>query len=239
MDANSFDFPKPVSLLKSLITIVDDKDGLFIDFFSGSGTLGQAVYEKNIEDGGNRRFLLVQIPEELDSASKAYSSGMKTICDLAERRIAEAGQSLERDNPLALFNNKGFRVLKLDSSNMKNVFYSPEDYSPDLLENSETAIKPDRSSLDLMVQVMLELGITLDAEIKSKNLDGCQVYIVNDNDLICCFDGKVNEKDISEIAKLQPLTVAFRDDSFFDDTISVNCEGIFKQLSPSTKIKIV
>lgn len=234
-----FDMPKPTSLLKKLINLANlQNDDTILDFFSGSGSTADAIMQYNVENGTDYRFILVQLPENTTRNVFAEQKGLQTICDIGEERIRRRALALKKDSP-NVHKDFGMRVFKVDSSNMKNVFYNPSEYTPDLLDNAETAIKPDRSSLDLLIQVMLELGITLDADIQSGVVKGVSYYAVNGNDLIGCFDGKVDEDSLTELAKLQPLTIAFRDDSFLNDTISVNCEGIFKQLSPSTKIKIV
>ena len=237
--SNVMSFPKAPDLLKKLLKISTKGNDLVMDFFSGSGTLGQSVFELNEEDGGSRNFILIQLPEKLSEDTDGYRAGFRYITDIGEKRVIKAGEKHEKNIDLYGERDCGLRVFKLDSSNMKNVFYRPDEYTPNLFDNAETAIKEGRSSMDLLIQVMLELGITLDSSIETSRIAGVQYYAVNGNDLLACFDGKVDESALIELAKLQPLTIAFRDDSFLDDTISVNCEGIFKQLSPATKIKIV
>lgn len=237
MDSNSFDFPKPVALLKALVSLVGDKEGYFLDFFSGSGTLAQAILEKNSEDQGKRKFVLIQIPEQIDENTSSFALGLKTICDVAELRVKKIAEKISED--ISLINDSNFdaglKVFKVDSSNMKDILSTPKETQLSLLENAESAIKPDRNSLDLVTQVMLQLGITLDADIKiGKFAGGGQFYAVNGNDLVCCFDKNISESSIEEMAKLQPLSVAFRDDSFASDQDEVNCEQIFKTLSPIT-----
>ena len=207
-----------------------------MDFFSGSATTGESVYKLNLETNKNLKFILVQLPEITDSSSEAFKEGYKTICDIGEERLRRAGEKIKDSNLLTSQNlDIGFRVFKIDSSNMKDILSTPKDTQLSLLENADSAIKTDRNSLDLVTQVMLQLGITLDADIKiGKFAGGGQFYTVNGNDLVCCFDKDVSESDIEEIAKMQPLNVAFRDDSFANDQNEVNCEQIFKTLSPIT-----
>lgn len=220
-----FDYSKPVDLIKNLIKSNEKEDSYIMDFFSGSATTGESVYKLNLETDKNLKFILVQLPEITDSSSEAFKEGYKTICDIGED-----------SNPLTSRNlDVGFRVFKIDSSNMKDILSTPKETQLSLLENSESAIKPDRNPFDLVTQVMLQLGITLDADIKiGKSAGGGQFYVVNGNDLVCCFDKNISESSIEEMARMQPLNVAFRDDSFASDQDEVNCEQIFKTLSPIT-----
>lgn len=231
-----FDYSKPVDLIKNLIKSNEKEDSYIMDFFSGSATTGESVYKLNLETNKNLKFILVQLPEITDSSSEAFKEGYKTICDIGEERLRRAGEKIKDSNLLTSQNlDIGFRVFKIDSSNMKDILSTPKDTQLSLLENADSAIKTDRNSLDLVTQVMLQLGITLDADIKiGKFAGGGQFYTVNGNDLVCCFDKDVSESDIEEIAKMQPLNVAFRDDSFANDQNEVNCEQIFKTLSPIT-----
>lgn len=231
-----FDYSKPVDLIKNLIKSNEKEDSYIMDFFSGSATTGESVYKLNLETNKNLKFILVQLPEITDSSSEAFKEGYKTICDIGEERLRRAGEKIKDSNLLTSQNlDIGFRVFKIDSSNMKDILSTPKDTQLSLLENADSAIKADRNSLDLVTQVMLQLGITLDADIKiGKFAGGGQFYAVNGNDLVCCFDKDVSESDIEEIAKMQPLNVAFRDDSFANDQNEVNCEQIFKTLSPIT-----
>ena len=231
-----FNYSKPVSLLAYLVKMTCENDGLFMDFFSGSATLAQSIFQLNVDDSGNRHFILVQLPEIVSKDSLAYKDSFKTICDIGEERIRRAGQKIKNANPLTTQNlDIGFKVYRIDSSNMKDILNTPKDTQLSLLENAESAIKPDRNPLDLATQVMLQLGITLDVNIKiGKCAGGGEYYAINGNDLICCFDKNISESDIEEIARMQPLNVAFRDDSFASDQDEVNCEQIFKTLSPIT-----
>ena len=230
-----FSYPKPVSLIKFLIYAATKDGDIIADFFSGSATTAEAVFSQNFEDNGHRRFLMVQLPEPTGN-TEASKNGFSDICGLAEERIRRAGRTFKDENPLTAMDlDIGFRVYKTDSSNMKDVQSTPQNTQISLLENADSAIKVDRTPLDLVIQVMLQLGITLDANIKKGRCsDGAVYYLVNNNDLLCCFDKAISESDIEEMAKLQPLNVAFSDDSFASDQDEVNCEQIFKTLSPIT-----
>lgn len=230
-----FSFPKPVSLIKYLISATTSPNDLIADFFSGSATTAEAVFTQNSEDNGDRKFLLIQLPESTDD-TEAFKNGFYNICDLAEERIRRAGNMIRQQNPLTT--NKqdfGFKVFKVDSSNMKDIQSTPQNTQLSLLQEADSAIKPDRTVMDLVIQVMLQLGITLDAEIKKETCtNGATYYAINGNDLVCCFDKNISESDIEEIARMKPLNVAFRDDSFASDQDAVNCEQSFKTLSPMT-----
>lgn len=230
-----FSFPKPVSLIKYLISATTKEGDLISDFFSGAATTAEAVFLQNFEDNGRRRFLLIQLPENTND-TEASKNGFADICSLAEERIRRAGIAIKDENPLTTTDlDTGFRVYKIDSSNMKDIQFIPQNTQISLLEDADSAVKADRTPLDLVVQIMLQLGITLDATIqKSICSDGTVYYLVNNNDLLCCFDKNISESDIEEMAKLQPLNAAFRDDSFGTDQDEVNCEQIFKTLSPIT-----
>jgi adenine-specific DNA-methyltransferase len=232
--------PKPSSLIKNLVQIATKKDSLVMDFFSGSGTTAQAVMEQNSEDGGNRKFIMVQLEELCGSDTIAYKSGYKSICDLALDRIEKSGKELSQDVSLVkAVPDIGIRVFKLDSSNMKDVYYSPADIRTNLLDNLESNIKDDRSSLDILIQCMLSLGIPLDSVIKMKVIMGKTCYVINDNDMVCCFDEKISETIIKQLADIHPLYACFKDSSFENDSTSVNCEQIFKTISPTTKIRVI
>lgn len=231
---HGFETVKPVNLIKKLIfhTCQKNKDDIVLDFFSGSATTAHAVMQLNAEDGGNRKFIMVQIPETTDEKSEAYKAGYKNICEIGKERIRRAGLKIKEEVGLTAQNiDIGFRVLKLDSSNMKEVYYTPEEYSQMgfNLEGFMDNIKPDRTDDDLLFQVMLDLGIPLSAKISQ---DG-KVFYVNENYLIACFE-KVDTDTITEIAKKQPYYAVFRDSSFLNDSALVNVEQVFKTYSPST-----
>ena len=232
LNGKIFDFPKPISLLKDLLKVTMNEDSIVLDFFSGSATTAHAVMQLNAEDEGKRQFIMVQLPEPCDENSTAYRRGYKNICEIGKDRIRRAGEKIKDEAGLTAQNlDTGFRVLKLDSSNMKEVYYTPEEYSQMgfNLEGFMDNIKPDRSDEDLLFQVMLDLGIPLSSKIAQ---DG-KIFNVNDNYLIACFD-KVDTSIITEIAQKQPYYAIFRDSSFVNDSALVNIEQIFNTYSPST-----
>lgn len=244
-----FDNPKPVNLMRYLVSVTLD-DGILLDFFSGSGTTAQAIMENNEEDGKNRQFILVQIPDLLDPLSEAYKAGIKTICNIGEERLRRVGEMIiqrfenkhEKDN---LFNQQapvnkpdvGFRVLKLDSSNMEDVYYRPEDSSESTL--FEDNVKPDRSGEDLLFQVMLECNLPLSAKIQTEKIAGKEVFSVNNGYLIACFDEDVNEEVITAVAKRKPYYFIMRDKSLSSDNVADNFEQIFQAYSKETIRRIL
>lgn len=235
-----FDFPKNVKMLQYAIDIATEKDSIILDFFSGSATTAHAVMQLNAEDGGNRKFIMVQLPEPCDEKSEAYKAGYKNICEIGKERIRRAGKKIKEENGLTAQNlDIGFRVLKLDSSNMQDVYYNPHKLTQTLLETTIDNIKPDRTPLDLLFQVMLELGVPLSAKIEEKQVGGKTYYAVNGNDFIACFDNDIDEDVITAIAKEQPLYAAFKDKSFATDSVAINNEQLFKTYSPTTIIKVV
>lgn len=221
-----FSNPKSTDLLKFLLQSYYKNEFTVMDFFAGSSTTADAAIQLNTSNSKNINFIMVQIQETINDQN------FKNICELGEERIRRA---LIKNK-----DNEAFRVFKIDSTNMKNVFFNPDNYKVDnLFENADTAIKSDRSSLDLLFDTMLRMNISLDASIKENKIENYTYYVVNDNDLVACFEKNINEDVITELAKFQPLNIAFRDDSFNDDQTSVNCEQILKQLSPDTKINII
>ena len=237
-----FDFPKPTSLVKEFIlgtTILSkNNNDIILDFFSGSATTAHAVMKLNAEDGGNRKFIMVQLPEKTDEKSEAYKAGYKNICEIGKERIRRAGKKVKEEAGLSAQNlDTGFRVLKLDTSNMEDVYYTPQEFELQSLfyEN----VKADRTNEDLLFQVMLDLGIELSANIESKQIAGKNVHFVDDNYLVACFDRDVNELTITEIAKLQPIYFVMRDASAANDNVIDNFEQIFKHYSPDTNCRII
>ena len=244
-----------------------DKDALVLDFFSGSCTTAHAVMQLNAEDGGNRKFIMVQLPELTDEKSEAYKAGYKTICEIGKERIRRAGAKINeelgkrklkneelgiRNEELGLFaadnsslqipNSKidtGFRVLKLDSTNMEDIYYSPAATDQRNLFNMVDNVKPDRTSEDLLFQVMLELGATLDSKIEETTVAGKNIYNVADNYLVACFDQDVTDEVVTAIAKMQPMYAVLRDTSMKTDSTATNFEQIFKTYSPNTVTKIL
>lgn len=234
-----FDTPKPTSLLLKLIDLANTKDNnIILDFFSGSATTAHAVMQLNAEGGGNRRFIMVQLPEETDEKSEAYKTGYKNICEIGKERIRRAAKKIAEDNPEAKFDG-GFRVLKCDSSNMKDVYYNPADYEASLFSRLEDNIKEDRTPEDLLFQVMLDLGVLLSSKIEETTIAGKKVFNVEDNYLIACFDDNITEDVIREIAKQRPYYFVMRDSSMANDNVATNFEQIFATYSPDTARKVL
>ena len=235
-----FDNPKPLSLILDFIKIGTEKDSIVIDFFSGSATTAHAVMQLNAEDGGNRKFIMVQLPELTDEKSEAYKAGYKNICEIGKERIRRAGKKIKEENKDKEEIEKldiGFRVLKLDSSNMEDVYYTPQEFDADLLFNEN--VKANRTSEDLLFQVMLDLGIALSAKIETRQIAGKIVHFVDDNYLVACFDLDVNETTITEIAKLHPVYFVMRNASAANDNVIDNFEQIFRHYSPDTNCRIL
>lgn len=245
-----FDYTKPVALICKLLQIGTNKNDIILDFFSGSATTAHAVMQLNAEDGGHRKFIMVQLPEKTDEKSEAYKAGYKNICEIGKERIRRAGKqivsaggghSLLRDGqseeaaPLDI----GFRVLKLDSSNMKDVYYNPADFQPSLLDSLADNIKEDRTPEDLLFQVMLDLGILLSSKIEENTVGGKKVFSVEDDYLIACFDENVTEETVTAIAKRKPYYFVMRDSSMANDSVAANFEQIFAAYSPDTVRKVL
>lgn len=233
-----FDFPKSVAFIKYILSFAR-KDDAIMDFFSGSATTAHAVMQLNAEDGGNRKYIMMQLPEKCDEKSEAYKAGYKTICDIGKERICRAGKKIKEENPSATNLDVGFRVLKLDSSNMKDVYYKPSDYSQGFLQQLEDNIKADRTPLDLLFQVMLDLGKPLSAKIEEREIAGKKVFVVDDNDLVACFDSNVTEDVVKTIAQLKPLYAVFRDSGLSSDSVGANFDQIFATYSPNTTRKVL
>ena len=211
-----------------------------MDFFSGSGTTAHSVMQLNAEDGGNRRFIMVQLPEVCKQGSDAEIAGYANVSDIGKERIRRAGKNLKKDNPLTTENlDIGFRVFKLDESNMNDVYYAAGDYTQDMLTMLESNVKPDRSDLDLLFGCLLEWGLPLSMPYKSEKIEGCTVHTYNDGDLVACFDENIPETVIKEIAHRQPLRAVFRDSSFNGSPAKINVGEIFKMLAPDTRIKVI
>lgn len=231
--AKLFTHPKPTKLLKKLITIATDKNDIVLDFFSGSSTTADAVMQLNAEDIGKRKFIMVQLPEICADDSPAKEAGYQTICELALERIRRAGEKIKADNPLTTQDlDVGFRVLKLDDSNMKDVYYAAGDYEQGMLTGLESNIKEDRTDLDLLFGCLLDWGLPLSLPYTSEQIDGCTVHIYNDGDLMACFDENIPESVIKEIAKRKPLRAVFRDAGFADSPAKINVFEIFKLYMP-------
>lgn len=236
-----FEYAKPTKLLEALVRIgAPNKDSTILDFFSGSATTAHAVMQLNAEDGGNRKFIMVQLPEECSKDSEAYKAGYKNICEIGKERIRRAGEKIKADaGILANDLDIGFRVLKLDSTNMKDVYYAAKDYSQAQLNDFISNIKEDRTDMDLLFACLLEWGLPLSLAHKTEKIDGFDVHTINDGDLMACFADEVSESVIREIAKRQPLRVVFRDSSFGTSPEKINVEEIFKLMSPKTTVKVI
>lgn len=239
-----FDFTKPVSLIKKFLALQinnsADDNFVILDFFSGSATTAHAVMQLNAEDGGKRKFIMVQLPELTDEKSEANKVGYKTICEIGKERIRRAGKKIKEDSPLTTQElDTGFRVLKLDSSNMEDIYYTPKDISQADLFSLVDNVKPDRTSEDLLFQVMLELGATLDSKIETSVVADKTVYNVADGFIVACFDKNVTDDVVTTIAKMQPLYAVLRDTSMATDSTATNFEQIFKTYSPNTTTKIL
>lgn len=233
-----FSFPKPSTLIKQFLLSLHDDNALILDFFSGSATTAHAVMQLNAEDGGNRKFIMVQLPEQTDEKSEAYKLGYKNICEIGKERIRRAAKKIEEENPDAEFDD-GFRVFKLDDSSMTDVYYSPAEYSQNMLSMLESNIKPNRTDLDLLFGCLLEWGLPLSLPYSSEQIEGCTVHNYNDGDLIACFDENIPDSVIKEIAKRQPLRAVFRDSSFANSPSKINVGEIFKLLAPDTRVKVI
>lgn len=234
-----FDTPKPTSLLLKLIDLANTKDNdIILDFFSGSATTAHAVMSVNAESSGNRHFIMVQLPEKTDEKSEAYKAGYKNICEIGKERIRRSAKKIAEENPDAKFDG-GFRVLKCDTSNMKDVYYSPADFDMNLLDMMADNIKEDRTPEDLLFQVMLDLGVTLSSKIEKTTIAGKKVFDVADGFLIACFDKDVNEETIKAIAQKQPYYFVMRDSSLANDSVATNFEQIFATYSPDTVRKVL
>ena len=262
-----FSYSKPFQLISWLLERVVDSDSIILDFFSGSATTAHAVMQQNAEDNGNRKFIMVQLPEKTDEKSEAYKAGYKTIAEIGKERIRRAGKKIVEESAtkstkkhekggelfsetenhscdsVSLVAKKdldiGFRVYKTDTTNMKDVYYHPEKLEQKLLPGIESNIKDDRTPDDLLTQVILDLGLELNLPIEQKEILGNTVFIVQTNALVACFDDKINFKIVDEIAGLKPFKVVFKDAGFKDDKDRINVEERFKRLSPDTMITVI
>ena len=235
-----FDYPKSVELIKRCIQLYSNESSIIIDFFSGSATTAHAVMQLNAEDGGKRKFIMVQLPEKTDEKSEAFKAGYKNICEIGKERIRRAGEKIKEEAGL---NGQdldiGFRVLKLDSSNMKDIYYSADEYDQGMLENMQSNTKEDRTDLDLLFGCLVDWGLELDKPYTIKKINGHKVHIYNDGDLVACFEKDLDMKTIDEIAKLQALRVVFSDNSFVDSATKINVAEHFKMIAPDSDIKVI
>lgn len=235
-----FDYPKSVDLIKRCLQLYTSKDCFVLDFFSGSATTAHAVMQLNAEDGGHRKFIMVQLPEQTGEKSEAYKAGYKNICEIGKERIRRAGAKIKEENGLtAQVFDVGFRVLKLDSTNMKDVYYNPADFEPSLFDSVTDNIKEDRTPEDLLFQVMLELGVLLSSKIEESTIGGKRVFNVADGFLIACFDDNVTDETVKAIAQQKPYYAVFRDSSMATDSVATNFDQIFAAYSSETVRKVL
>lgn len=249
-----FDTPKPSTLIKQMLLLSTRDTDIVLDFFSGSATTAHATMQLNAEDRGNRKYIMVQVPESTDAKSEAYKADYKNICEIGKERIRRAAQKIKKEKwqaaqkqaekdgvvvDYADTQDYGFRVYRLDESNMQDVYYRPQDYKQASMELFADNIKPDRTADDLLAQVMLDWGLPLSLKIEQLSVSGKQVFKVADNSLYACFDNGIDEAFAKEIAKDQPLRVVFRDAGFKDDTAKSNVKQLLKQLSPETEMKVL
>ena len=234
LDGGFFSGPKPQRLMQRLLTLANLKsDSIVLDFFSGSGSTAQSVLSKNAEDGGHRKFIMVQLPEKCDETSEAYKAGYKNICEIGKERIRRAGEKIKAESPMTTQDlDIGFRVLKLDDTNMKDVYYAADDYSQDMIAGLESNIKDDRTDLDLLFGCLIDWGLPLSLPYRSEQMDGCTVHTYNGGDLIACFDANIPESVVKTIAKRKPLRAVFRDSGFASSPEKINVFEIFKLYMP-------
>lgn len=240
MDGKFFDFPKPTSLLKLLIMqVAYGSNDIVMDFFSGSGTTGHSVMLANADDGASRKFILVQIPQPLDEKSDAYAADFRTIADISKERLRRAGKLVSGGKSGLPSCDTGFRVLKIDTSNMADVYYTPDATNQGDLLAQVDSIKQGRKSEDLLFQVLVDWGVDLTLPIRRETVQGKTVFFVDENALVACFDTGVTEELVKELAGHEPVRVVFRDTGFVSDAVKINVEQIFRQLSPSTEVKAI
>ena len=235
------DFPKPTRLIKRLVHIASQKDSVVLDFFSGSATTAHAVMQLNAEDGGQRKFIMVQLPERTDEKSEAYKAGYKNICEIGKERIRRAGNKIKEEAGLTAPADLdiGFRCLRLSESNMQNVYYTPDELGQMELSSYVDNVKPDRTPEDLLFQVMLDLGVLLSSPIEVTKIAGKKVFNVADGFLLACFDHDVTDETVKVIAQIKPYYAVFRDSSMANDSVATNFEQIFETYSPNTVRRVL
>lgn len=235
-----FDYPKSVNLILNSLYMGADSDSIIMDFFSGSATTAHAVMQLNAEDGGHRKYIMVQLPEATLEDSEAYKAGFNNICAIGKERIRRAGKKIKEENPDTTKDlDIGFRVLKVDDSNMKDVYYSASEYEQGKLDMFESNIKEDRNDLDLLFGCLLDWGLPLSLPYTSETIGNFTVHTYNDGDLVACFNEDVSEEVVKEIARKKPLRAVFRDSSFSNSASKINIFEIFKMISPETSVKVI
>lgn len=240
MEAHVFDFPKDETIIQALVEMTTAGDDIVMDFFAGSATTAHATIAANSLDGSSRRFVMIQLPEEINEKSEAFKAGYKTIADVSRERIRRAGRKIVSEFANGSM-DIGFRVLKIDTSNMAEVFYTPDAVTQASLLDALDNIKPDRTPEDLLFQVMLDWGVDLALPIEKRAIQGKDVYFVDSNALAACFDvsSSIDEPFVKELVKHQPLRVVFRDAGYKNSAVKINVEQIFKLLSPATEVKCI
>lgn len=240
LEGKIFDFPKPISLLLDFIRMGSSENDIILDFFSGSATAAHAVMQLNAEDGGKRKFIMVQLPESCTEGTEAAKAGFSTICEIGKERIRRAGDKVKAEAGLTAQNlDIGFRVLKLDDTNMNDVYYAAGDYTQDMISMLQSNIKEDRTDMDLLFGCLLDWGLPLSLPHTHEKIDGFTVHTYNEGDLIACFEERITEKVVREIASRQPLRVVFRDSSFTSSPEKINVVEIFKLLAPNTTVRVI
>jgi len=235
-----FENPKPIGLLEHILDLGASSDALVMDFFAGSGTTAHAVLKKNSEDGGSRRFIMIQLPEATNQDSEAHKAGYKTIADVSKDRIRRAGQKILAGECHPDWNRDvGFRVLKVDTSNMKDVYYRPDELKQSDLLDTVDNVKEGRTAEDLLFQVLVDWGVDLTLPIRRETVQGKTVFFVDDNALVACFDRGITDDLVKELAGHEPLRVVFRDNGFASDALKINVEQIFCQISATTEVKAI
>ena len=236
-----FPYPKPISLIEVLINSIEEKEGIFLDFFAGSSTTAHAIMKLNCDDNGHRKFIMVQLPEKTDEKKEAYKAGYKNICEIGKERIRRAGRKIKEDAGLTAPADLdiGFRCLRLDSSNMENIYYTPEETQQQDMFSLVDNVKPDRTPEDLLFQVMLDLGVLLSSPIEVKEIAGKKVFNVAEGFLLACFDHDVTEDTVKAIAQMKPYYAVFRDSSMANDSVATNFDQIFETYSPETVRKVL
>ena len=232
-----FDFPKPVDLIKLIIELSTSDSDIVLDFFSGSATTAHSVLDYNAIEGSQRKFIMVQLPEQIDSDSMAFKDGYKNICEIGKERIRRAAKKIKEETGAEM--DYGFRVYRLDSSNMQDVYYKPQDYAQENIDLFADNVKPDRSADDLLAQVMLDWGLALSLKIEQVDISGKKVFKVAENSLHACFDSGIDEDFAKAIAKDEPLRIVFKDSGFKNNTAKTNVRQLLKQLSPETEMKVL
>lgn len=236
-DKRVFDFPKSTKMLSNIVKIGSNTNDIVLDFFSGSASTAQAIIQQNAEDGGNRKFIMAQLPEATDEKSEAYKAGYKNICEIGKERIRRAAAKIKEETEADI--DYGFKVFKVASSNMQDVYYKPQDYNQGQLDVFADNIKEDRTSEDLLTQILLDWGLPLTLKTQKETVLGKEVFVVDTNYLLACFDNGLDEAFAKAIAKYQPLRFVCKDSSFKDDTAKENVKQLLKQLSPNTEMKVI